>query len=133
MSASQFGPRDESARPEPVDAPSGSADGRAGGRVLLEKVMEETERLLGREDALEPQQIAAIRAVARRRAGEGLILDPVLIELVEAVLSVQFRGLADGSPIWKQAARQIAQTLFDDPVARGRLEALWNNLSGGVG
>jgi len=129
MCASQSSSRDNSARAQGVDSPSQSVESGAARRALLERVLEETEKLLGTEDALDPQQMEAIREVARRHPGKGLVLEPVVVELVEAVVRVQFRGLAEGSPIWQEASCQIAQTLFDDPVARGRLEALWKNLS----
>lgn len=131
MSASQFDPGEYSARPPRVDAEAPCADGRVRDRAWFERVLEETEKLLAAEDALEPRQIEALKAVARRHPGERLVLDPIAVELVLAVLSVQFGALAAAAPVWQEAAWQIAQALLEDPVARPRLEALWGHISGG--
>ena len=44
------------------------------------------------------------------------------------MLQTQFRAHADWLPVWQSASGLIAQTLFDDPVSRERLEFLWSRL-----
>ena len=131
MSASRFDPGKYSDRPLRVDAEAPSAPSQTGEQAWFERVLEETERLLSAQDALEPRQIEALKEVARRHPGERLALDPIAVELVLAILSVQFGALALPEPVWQEAASQIAQALLEDPVARPRLEALWGHVSGG--
>jgi len=131
MSASRFDPGEYSDRPPRVDAEAPSTDSRARDRAWFERVLEETEKLLAAEDALEPRQIEALKEVARRHPGERLVLDPIAVELVLAILGVQFGASALPAPVWQEAAWQIAQALLEDPVARPRLEALWGHISGG--
>jgi hypothetical protein len=131
MSASGFDPGQYSDRPARADAEVPTTDGRARDRAWFERVLEETERLLASEDALEPRQIEALKEVARRHPGERLALEPIAVELVLAVVSVQFGALGVSAPVWQEAAWQIAQALWEDPVARPRLETLWVHISGG--
>lgn len=131
MSASQFDRGQDSARPPRVDAEAPATDSPVRDRAWFERVLEETEKLLAAEDALEPRQIEALKEVARRHPGAKLVLDPIAVELVLAVVGVQFGALAVAASVWQEAAWQIAQALWEDPVARPRLEALWGHLADG--
>ena len=70
----------------------------------------------------------ALAQVAGHHCGEPLTLDPVTVELVEAVLNVHFQGLADAPEFWHHVSVQVAETLLGDPVMQRRLEELWRNL-----
>jgi hypothetical protein len=106
-------------------APSGqpAADPR-----LLQRVLEWAEATLRSEDPLEVADMEAIRQVARRHADAPLALNPIAVELVQAMLQAQFRAHPDWLPVWQSASGEIARTLFDDPSSRERLEALWDRL-----
>jgi len=106
-------------------APSGepAADPR-----LLQRVLEWAEATLRSEDPLEVADIEAIRQVARRHPHAPLALQPMVVELVQAVLQAQFHAHPDWFPVWQSASGEIARTLFDDPGSRERLEALWDRL-----
>jgi hypothetical protein len=70
-----------------------------------------------------------IEAVVRRHRGEAIRLEPLVRELVEAVLRVEFRRRPAWTPLWPGVSAQIAQALWEDPVSRGRLETLWDHLA----
>ena len=98
-----------------------------------------TDSLLGRmlsaanEQIADPHQAdaavtAAMEEVARRHAGQPLVLEPVGIELIEALLVAQFPLFASRDTLRNRAAKAIAQSLLADPTARVRLENLWASL-----
>jgi hypothetical protein len=90
---------------------------------LLERVIQET--LASGAEIACADFWPGLLEVARRFLGEKLVVDPVLIALVKAILGPQFqRGLRDGAA-WDEIARCIATTLFEDAVARDRVNALW--------
>ncbi|HUT09710.1 MAG TPA: hypothetical protein VMY42_04380 [Thermoguttaceae bacterium] len=60
-----------------------------------------------------------------------LTLEPVGVELVEAVLRNHFPTQPHASQLWQAINVRIALTLLEDPVSRERLEALWIRLGGG--
>jgi len=94
---------------------------------LLEQVIRETLAA----SALEPS--ADLREklldVARRYPQAQLELDPVVIEMVKAVLGPQFERSIKELHTWDDMVSCIAQTLFADATARERLNSLWTNLS----
>lgn len=98
-----------------------------------------TDSLLGRMLAAAKDQIAtpaeaepnvtrAMEEVARRHPGEALVLEPVGIELIEALIAAQFPLFASRDTLRARAAKAIAQSLLSDPHARVRLENLWATL-----
>lgn len=98
-----------------------------------------TDSLLGRmlsaanEQIADPHEVdaavtAAMEDVARRHAGQPLELEPVGIELIEALLVAQFPLFASRDTLRARAAKAIAQSLLADPTARVRLENLWASL-----
>lgn len=98
------------------------------GRDLLEQVLRQT--LNGAAPkALDPSDLEALRGVARRHRGEPLVLEPTTVELIHAVLCAHFpKPFASGAS-GKAMSAEIAQTLFEDPTSRRRLEALWKQLT----
>jgi hypothetical protein len=95
---------------------------------LLERVLGATEALLCADTPLDDAQRAALRDVARRYRGQPLAVSPVAVELVQAVVGRRFRQCADSEPLWREMAMTIAETIVEDPLARGRLESLWTFL-----
>jgi hypothetical protein len=78
---------------------------------------------------VEPADVEALEAVARKLAGRPFALEPVAVELVFAMIEVQFHKAGIPADTLRTMAEQIATTLYDDPVSRQRLEALWLGLS----
>jgi len=68
-------------------------------------------------------------AVARRYPGAPCALDPIAVELVHAALQERFSAQPRAAALWRDLAETIAQTLWEDPAARGRLELLWAHLA----
>jgi hypothetical protein len=94
---------------------------------LLERVMRETLR----EDHVEelsPQEMQALSDVARRHRGASLVLDPVAVDLVEALLRCRFGNLSVGEGFWHQASQKIAATLCEAPESQQRLSVFWHQL-----
>ena len=101
---------------------------------LFEQVMRETQEICDeggdiQSMAIDPGEKEAIFAVARKFRGQAFALDPVLIELVRAVLRSQLPAHADSSDGWREVAGEIAETLIQDPVASERLEKFWARLT----
>lgn len=118
-----------SREPRPSAASEGAkpSSGRSLPRHLLEEVLRQTSAMM--EDASEStdEDLGALLVVARRHVGRVLTLEPVLIELVEAMLRHQFEAHLPTED-WEPMARQIAETLYEDPAAQERLQRLWSRL-----
>lgn len=95
---------------------------------LLEKVLRETLAASDPEVPMSPGEWEALREVAQRHTDLGLSLDPVVIQLVTAILVTRFRDVECPAELWQVLARQIAGTLWEDPTSRARLHALWGRL-----
>lgn len=95
---------------------------------LLEQVLASTSFAGGEINALPAEELEALRQVARRHSGGVLSVQPVLEELIEAILGKQLRALAPSSAGRREMVVEIAQTLFDDSISRERLESLWLGL-----
>ncbi len=93
-------------------------------RGLLEQVLQETE-----SDSHSPESpdLAVLVPIVRKYAGCELRFDPVLVELVEAMLIHQFAKAAPKED-WKNIARQVAEQLFEDLESQRRLHELWSRL-----
>lgn len=112
--------RELHAEPAPARAPAGSP--------LLDQVLKAT-MALGRalDDSSSPP-LEPLLAVARRRPGEGMSVEPVARELVEAVLVHEFAGQPKLLEVIPTMSTRLASTLLDDPVSRGRMMRMWDRL-----
>jgi hypothetical protein len=98
---------------------------------LLDAVVQRTVAMLNCDDPADPGAMDAALAVARRHAGEALSPRPIVAELVRAMLDRQFERCGEGArSLWQSLSGLIAETLWDDPAARERLERLWEKLMG---
>lgn len=96
---------------------------------LLEQVIRQT-LMLDQSSAAENQALVqALREVALRHQGADFALDPITVEMVEAIFSTQFSGPAAASKQWQAISRRVAETLYEDPVSHDRLAALWARLA----
>lgn len=106
-----------------------AADIRSTSQALLDQVLSQTTRAEAHLGESDSPELRALRAVARRHRGEHLIAaEPVVVDLVDALLRPQFHPDFVTSPAWSRMTGQIAQTLVDDPVVLGRLQAFWATL-----
>jgi hypothetical protein len=78
---------------------------------------------------VEPDDLRAIREVAKNLAGQPFSRDPVVSDLIHAILQVQFQKAQIPSTSVRAMAQYIANTLYDDPPSRQRLETMWASLS----
>lgn len=111
----------------PVDRRT--ADIRSTSQALLDQVLSQTTRAEAGLATSDSPEVAALREVARRHRGEHLIAaEPVVVDLVDALLRPQFHPDFVRSLGWTRMIGQIAQTLVDDPVVLGRLQKFWATL-----
>jgi hypothetical protein len=94
---------------------------------LLEQVLAATLQLTGPDEPLQPEEMRALVNVAKQRKNEPLSVETIM-ELVQSALRLRFRRLAGTTAQWEHMTRQIAQTLFEDPQAKSRLQQLWDRL-----
>jgi hypothetical protein len=131
MFASPSDAPDPSGRWQPVRSEDVPPLSPAADPGLLEKVLRETEELLEGDQALDGREKDDLRGVARRHRGEPLSLDPVTVELVQAVVGSRFRSRPDSVDFWRELVLHVAQSIFDDPASHDRLKALWSRLGEG--
>lgn len=119
-----------SAGDRPAREPSAEA---AGGMpldpALLERVVKQTLAAADEQDASTSADLQRLRMVAHRRKGQNLVLEPVVIEMVRAMLGAEFAGLDADPERFREISMRIARTLIDDPVSCKRLENLWARLA----
>ena len=94
---------------------------------LLEQVLAATLQLTGPDEPLQPEEMRALVNVAKQRKSEPLSVETIM-ELVQSALRPRFRRLVGSTVQWEQMTRQIAQTLFEDPQSKSRLQQLWDRL-----
>jgi hypothetical protein len=95
---------------------------------VLDQVLREALVSLEPSQWLRGEGLDAVSGVARRHRGKPFALDPIAVELVEALLGLLLGRSAEGSRPWRRMAAAVAETLCDDPVASERLGALWRQL-----
>lgn len=105
-------------RPTESERPEGS---------LLEKVLQET--LFGSGGSPDEPLMAALVEVARRHQGRPLSLDPVLVDLIQAIVRINLGQRAAKEVDYIAMSRRIAETLWDDLPSRERLERFWTRLA----
>jgi hypothetical protein len=110
------------------DEPPGSQRHDDLPNPFLDQVMSETASQLAEPAQLDPRVRAELVEVARRFAGQPLVLDPTGVALLEALLAAEFPLFAERPALLAKAARQVAEALLADPGSHRRLEHLWQTL-----
>jgi hypothetical protein len=108
----------------------GAPESRGAGSAS-DRIEEALRRGLLASDADAPpasEDLDALRAVARTHKGEPFALAPVCVELVRAMLRSCFGPCAKSEDALDPIARRVAETLFDDPFFKARMESLWMRL-----
>jgi hypothetical protein len=94
----------------------------------LEDLLKHTLRAENVEVALSAEDRRALAEVVRRHRGEPLALEPVAVELVQAMLSSFFASWGKDRALWRPMAQDIASSLYDDPPSQERLQRIWLHL-----
>lgn len=94
-------------------------------RNLLEKVLQETMAVV----SVGPNELSALIDVGRRHAGQPLALEPVAVELVDAILRHRLPSINMQGPSRHEMLVQIAEAMLDDPRSEQRLKGLWARLT----
>lgn len=117
--------------PEIEQTEQSSADGTSClDERLLDVVMHQTVAALDERTLAQNVDLPRLQSVARRHASDVLTLDPIVVELIEAVLETHLPPSMQSGGLKSKIARAVAQPLFDNPTSRGRLELLWSQLLG---
>jgi hypothetical protein len=74
------------------------------------------------------EEFAALGEIARRYGPGELVWNPVAIEMVSAIIKVNYGALNRQPEFWQAVAEKIAAVLFESPAAKARLENLWDRL-----
>ena len=116
----------DSRLPEPrgFTRPASSDESR-----VIDAVLQQTSQALVARQPLTALEKQAVDDVARRMRGKPL--ETVVAELVLAVLKQHISALPGFGEFGPALSQRVAATLLDDPVAKPRLEALWNGLQTG--
>lgn len=117
-------PKNQPARPEPADEFARRLD---DGK-LLDRIVEETMQA-DVDPASDAEDLRLLRQVADRFPQAPFELQPVCVEMVCALVGPHYRPLLESEEAWLAMMHAVAQTLFDDPNARRRLESLWRRLN----
>ena len=94
----------------------------------LDAVLRATLESAESDERVTSEEVDALRDVARRHGPGPLTLDPVAIDLVQAIIVVNYGALRRPPEVWQATAAKIATLLFDSPTTRARLENLWARL-----
>jgi hypothetical protein len=92
----------------------------------LDRVLESTLAQLSASHVALPAELVE---VGHRHRGAPLSLQ-IVRDLVCAVLQPDWQELAGGTADFEALCAQIAETLFEDPVAHMRLRSMWSGLAG---
>ncbi len=113
-------------RDHAVDSPSASG---ASEMPLLDAIVSQTVAALDEQSFASVVDLPRLVDVARRHhACDALSFDPILIELIDALLQTHVPQVGEQVELRTKVATAVARPLFDNPVSRGRLELLWSQL-----
>lgn len=93
---------------------------------LLRQVLDET--IAETPEPLSPEELRALRAVAKRHRQAEFGVEPVGVALVDSLLALRVPGYQASEQECREMSQHIAAAFFDSPAARARLERLWNRL-----
>lgn len=117
-----------------AEQPQGEADARAveaelaTDAELFEQVLNETLLAADANEPMDGAELQLLLQVARQHLRQTLSLDPVVIELVQSIVGYRFGRRLGQEQDMEPMSRRIAETLWEDPNAHGRLESLWARL-----
>jgi hypothetical protein len=97
-------------------------------RHLLESVLRETLASSTSAQPLAPGDWQALGAVITRHRGQPFAREPIVSDLVGALLSERLTEWGLSEPAQAEMSVLIADTLYDDIASRDRLRVLWERL-----
>jgi hypothetical protein len=130
MASQGFGSDGGSAREElrpASDKPK--PDAGSNDPSLLDAVLQRTQAAEDSTASTFENNMGPLLQVLLRHRGAAFTLEPVAVDLVQAALEDHFRELKTPQEYWHRIAREVARTLFEDPVAHDRLERFWIGLT----
>src|SRR5262245_49062730 len=95
---------------------------------LLEEVLTRTLANSQSTSKTTAGEISLLRQVADRHRRQPFDVEPMVLDLVETVLKEHYQTLFSSPEKWQAMVREIARTLYEDPLSRARLERLWKQL-----
>ncbi len=107
---------------------AGLPEGKLRDLKFFQDILQHTLMSPNPAEAVTPEEYESLLEVARRHRGEPLSLDPVAVELVQAMLKSYFRISKELPKLWNDMAHEIARTLHEDKVLSERLKRLWSKL-----
>jgi hypothetical protein len=130
MSSSSMGPEGESKshskESDAAKSPEKAAGDPTRDRAMMEEVLKRT--LDQPANSLDSAERDSLVALARRHRGEPFELDPVAVDLVEVMLRREFNARITSPDRWRRMCYEVARTLFDDPAAHQRMQAIWTGI-----
>ena len=102
---------------------SGDSDSK-----FLDQILETTREAVDGDTSITPQELECLLDVARRHRQKELCLEPVLVELVQAILLANYGHLQRDSQFWEQTSTKMAVVLYESPATLPRLQNLWHRL-----
>ncbi|MBP86815.1 MAG: hypothetical protein CMJ64_08870 [Planctomycetaceae bacterium] len=131
MSIGAFG-GDDSPRPaETEEALGGREAAEPGARELLDEVLRETLSVASDSDPLKAVELQKLIDVVRRYGDE--MAEAGVLDLVQCLLGMRFRGLSKNKSHWDNVAQEITRTLLEDPPSEERLRLFWRRLCEAAG
>jgi predicted metal-dependent hydrolase len=117
-------------RPKPCDSPQAADLPPVSPREegALEAAVKATLEAADVAERVTAEEIDALQAIARRYGPVPLTLAPIAIDLVAAIINVNYGGLNRAPEVWQTMATKIATVLYESPAAQQRLENLWRQL-----
>lgn len=97
--------------------------------ALLEAVLQQTLAMSGAADDATARDLGALRLVVERHRGRPFALEPVAVDLIDALLHDKLDEGKLTPAARRTMVEQIAQSIYEDPVTHGRFQALWTRLS----
>ena len=93
---------------------------------ILEDVLRET--IASDADVIQPEQMEALRDVARRHSAATFEIDPIGVGLAEAILITRYKALCISDEQWRAMSFQVAESLFEAENVRQRIKEFWRQL-----
>jgi hypothetical protein len=123
-------------QPSPDDSPRAANDGQYEDphdeapreADVLDQIVRATIVSAESQPPITSEEMAALKAVASRWGDVALTLDPIAVELVEAIILANYGQLNRSPEQWRAASTRIAKHLVDSPATNARLNNLWRRL-----
>lgn len=117
-----------SSSPEGSDDMGRTQKVRVTDQKFLEDLLQRTLLTPGPAGEVTAADFDGLREVERRHHGEPFSLDPICVEMAEAILRSYFNPSGKGQEPWRSLSPKIARSLYQNSAAQERLRAIWQQL-----